>query len=111
MAGVIRRLGPADWQLLREARLRALRDAPYAFGSTFAEEVTREESWWTTSAERLAWFVSIEDDEPTGLVAGVPIDNDPGCRAVISMWVSPDRRGSGTAQALWGALAGWARKD
>jgi len=36
---------------------------------------------------------------------------DPGCRAVISMWVSPDRRGSGTAQALWGALAGWARKD
>jgi len=111
MAGVVRRLGPTDCRLLRTVRLRALRDAPYAFGSTFAEEMAREESWWTTSAERLAWFVSIEGDEPTGLIAGVPIDDDSGCRAVISMWVSPDRRGSGTAQALWAALAAWARKD
>ena len=28
-----------DWQALREIRLKALRDAPNAFGSTYAEQV------------------------------------------------------------------------
>lgn len=41
MAFTVRRLSPREWSLLREARLRALADAPYAFGSTFSEEVDR----------------------------------------------------------------------
>jgi len=32
-------LGPEDWELFREIRLRALREAPYAFGSRYDDWV------------------------------------------------------------------------
>ena len=47
----IRTLHPADWPLYRDLRLRALLDAPYAFGSTYAEESKRTDDAW---AARLA---------------------------------------------------------
>jgi hypothetical protein len=35
-----------DWQALREVRLQALRDAPYAFASTHAREAAFADDEW-----------------------------------------------------------------
>jgi ribosomal protein S18 acetylase RimI-like enzyme len=104
----IRRLQPADWPVLRSARLRALGDAPYAFGSTLAEEEENPDAWWQASAERLAWFVSEEDGDVVGLVAGFPSE-DTGCPEIISMWVDAGHRGSGVAEQLLSEVLDWAR--
>src|SRR5260370_40561367 len=92
VAFAVRRLTRREWSLLREARLRALADAPYAFGSTFAEEVARDQGWWGNSLGELAWFVAkarSDSDEAAGLIAGLSAADDPSARAGISMWIAP----------------------
>ena len=44
--GTIERLGPDDWQEFREIRLRALADAPTAFGMTLADAEQQTEDAW-----------------------------------------------------------------
>jgi ribosomal protein S18 acetylase RimI-like enzyme len=112
MAFGIHRVGPSEWRRLREIRLRALSDAPYAFGSTFEAELAWEDDRWVASVEQLAWFIATDGNEAVGLIAGLRAEgDDPRCRAVISMWVDPRCRGSGTAQALFASLADWAVQD
>ena len=111
---MIRRLAPGEWQLLRTVRLHALEDAPYAFGSSFAEEVGRGDDWWRASTTRLAWFVATTGPSvvPVGLVAGLPAAiDDPDARAVISMWVDAPHRGKGVAALLLDVVERWARAE
>jgi len=111
----VRRLSPQEWRLLRQVRLRALEDAPYAFGSTFSEESEHSDDWWMKSVRNLAWFVADEHDgEPVGLAAGIPPGeewNPHDCPEIISMWVQPSHRGTGVAVALLKAVISWAASE
>ena len=107
MPGSVRRLAPSEWRLLREVRLRALADAPSAFGSTWEEEAARGDEWWITSVAALGWFVAVDGSEVTGLIAGVLGEESDACH-VVSTWVAPERRGSGSAQQLVAAVVAWA---
>jgi ribosomal protein S18 acetylase RimI-like enzyme len=114
VAVVVRRLGASEWPLLRAVRLRALADAPDAFGSTFDAEAGRSDEWWAASASNLAWFVATAGaggDDQVGLVAGLPPGEEPDSRSVISMWVAATHRGRGVAVALLDAVERWARAD
>lgn len=71
----------------------------------------------------MAWFLAWRDGQPVGIVGGAGPGGKPGGegstsrgdsqgeRHVISMWVDPSARGTGIADALIGAIAGWARSD
>lgn len=107
MSELVRRLGTEEWRLLREVRLRALADAPYAFGSTREEEAAREDEWWVTSLTTLGWFVAMNGAEASGVIAAIPRDES-GDHHVISTWVAPERRGSGVAHQLVAAVVAWA---
>jgi ribosomal protein S18 acetylase RimI-like enzyme len=104
----VRRLQPGEWEILRQVRLHALQDAPDTFGSSFAEEDERPDTWWQASIERLAWFVAEDHGVVVGLVAGLPTGERP-CPEVISMWVDPRHRGSSVATQLLDAVLDWAR--
>ena len=116
MAVVVRRLEPAEWRLLRTVRLHALADAPYAFGSTYAEESQLEDAWWAQSAARLAWFVAVPSGTPpqrrkaAGLVAGLAAPGSAD-RSVISMWVDAAYRGTRIAVRMLDAVERWARGE
>jgi hypothetical protein len=43
----VRKFAPHEWRLYRDLRLRALRELPDAFGSTFAREAERTDDEWT----------------------------------------------------------------
>jgi GNAT superfamily N-acetyltransferase len=102
----VRRATREDWRGLRELRLRALEESPDAFLATLAEAQARtDEEWrdWVTSG---AIFV---DDAFGGMAGGFVTDE--GDVMLWGMWVAPDRRGSGLAEALARAVIEWARAE
>lgn len=108
----IRRLRPDDWELQRDARLAALRDAPYAFASTVEREAAFDEWQWRARLEQptSAAFAAVEGGVPVGLVAGVTDRTEPVLELqLIGMWVRDSARGSGVADRLVAEMLAWAR--
>ncbi|MFG3338524.1 GNAT family N-acetyltransferase [Glycomyces sp. NPDC048151] len=108
----LRVLTEDDWRLWRELRLAALADAPDAFGSRLADWQNAAEEAWRS---RLAMpgsrnLVAETDGRPAGMASGVPT-GDPAARELIAMWVHPQARGRGVADALIDAVASWARTE
>ena len=115
----VRRITPADADVLRDVRLRALLDAPSAFGSTYAAEVDRPDAEWRQRAESGAagsdrfTALALLDDHCIGIAGGFRNDHD-GHHAdidLVSMWVAPSHRGSGVAALLVDAVLDWARDE
>ncbi|MDL9977982.1 GNAT family N-acetyltransferase [Microbacterium sp. ASV49] len=103
----------ADWQVLRDARLTALRDAPEAFSSTYAREVAFDEKTWRGRTATTRNFVARDaGSQVIGLVGGRRMPDSPSSdREVLSLWVAPSARGHGVAGMLIDAVADWARKE
>jgi len=111
----VRRIRADEWRLWREARLRMLREEA-AYFSTRYEDAVREPDavWQGWTAEAAAGtdkvlYVAEVDSDVLGVVGGFR-RLDPGEVQLISLWVDPDARGRGVAQALIRAVAGWARE-
>ena len=106
----IQRVAPDDWLLLRGVRLAALADAPYAFGSSHAEELRFDEAEWRSRATQFAWFIALDDATPVGVVGGALLEK-PSVRTLFSMWTAERSRGSGVAEGLVNQVSSWARAD
>jgi len=114
LVGVVElhRLSPDDWRLWRIARLQALEDAPYAFGTSLSEwqgEGDLESRWRKRLGDVPFNVVATVDGRPVGQVSGTDLD-DQGSVGLISMWVAPIARGSGVGEALIGAVIVWAEQ-
>ncbi len=106
---LVREIRADDWELMRDVRLSALAEAPYAFGSTYAREAAFGEPQWRGRInERSVSYLAQArpDEEPAGL-AGVYVED--GTADLVSMWVRPGCRGQGVGEALVEAAASWAR--
>ena len=106
----LRTVGADDWQVMRDIRLDALREAPYAFASTYDREAAYPEQIWQ---ERAAAGNSIlayrpeSGDTPVGLVAAIELVA--GELELVSMWVRPETRGRQVGPALVEAVMEYAR--
>ena len=110
----VRRLVPEDAELLRSVRLRALADAPDAFGSTLERELAFSDETWRSRLEPTAnpHFVEERDDGAVlGLVAGVRADGDVSVVYLVAMWVAPTARGTGVADRLVQRVIAWASEQ
>jgi predicted GNAT family acetyltransferase len=97
----LRRLGPDDWETLREIRLKALAESPDAFGSTLSREEPRTEEEWRHQLSRSGPVYVVEDPGPVSM--GGIFDNQ-GTPHVWGMWTDPAHRGRGHARAILDAL-------
>jgi GNAT superfamily N-acetyltransferase len=103
----VRELGPDDWRDFRDLRLQALSDAPYAFGSTFADWRDAVEERWRGRLTAVPYNVIAEvSGRPAGMASGSIEGDEPA--ELISMWVAPSARGLGVGGALIDAVAKWA---
>jgi ribosomal protein S18 acetylase RimI-like enzyme len=111
---VIVPITPLKTFLFKDVRLRALQDAPRAFGSTYARESQLADSDWIKRVERWngelgAGFLAMDENTACG-IAGSFLDQDDGTRAhLISMWTAPTHRNRGIGRQLVNEVLNWAR--
>ena len=109
----IRRVRADEWRALRDVRLRALEEAPYAFGTRYEEARGRAERWWiewtarSCDGDGQAFFIAWDGGDPVG-IAGTYLEED-GRRWLISMWTDPASRGKGVGPALVDTVVAFAR--
>jgi ribosomal protein S18 acetylase RimI-like enzyme len=107
----VRRVRADEVEPMRDLRLRALRDAPLAFGSTYARELAYEPELWeqrtreNAAGERSVAFVL----EPwAGMAVGAIHEDEPEVAHLYAMWVAPEARRAGAGHALVDAVIAWA---
>lgn len=114
MAVQVRRIRADEGTLLRDLRLAALRDAPFAFESSFETESHRPGEVWDADATARsegplsATFIAEWDGRVAGLVGAYRSPEAPGTVELVSLWVEPAARGHGLAQSLVQAITQWA---
>jgi GNAT superfamily N-acetyltransferase len=110
-AFVVRRVRQDEWRELRALRLRALADAPDAFGATLADaEAEPDEAWQERAEADRVTIVAEVEGRLVGMAAGGTAPIDGSTAALYSMWVEPAQRGTGMAAAIVGAIVDWARR-
>jgi GNAT superfamily N-acetyltransferase len=114
MSVEISRITPDDGPELQAVRLAALADAPFAFGSTLAEEAERTDAEWSDRArwgaagvERIT-LLARQEQRVVGIAGGYREEIGATEVDLVSMWTAPDVRRSGLGRRLVGAVIDWA---
>jgi GNAT superfamily N-acetyltransferase len=101
-------------ETFKAVRLRALADAPNAFGSTYAREAQFTHAEWLARIER--WngvrgigFLAMDAGEGCGIAGGLLAEDDAPRATLVSMWTAATHRQSGVGRLLVDAVANWAR--
>ncbi len=109
---VVNRIRSDQWRILRDVRLRALEEAPYAFGTTLVEGQKRTDRDWqdmvrdhATLADR-AYFMAYVEDNPCGMAGCYRTASD--TVMLTAMWVAPEFRGQKIGEQIVRAVIEWA---
>lgn len=102
-----------DWRRLRDLRLQALADTPYAFVETFVNAVAQTEEDWRQRARRSegtdqTGVAAVDGDRWVGTMRAAVMDEKP---VLLSVFVAPSHRGRqhGVTDALLDAIESWVR--
>lgn len=104
-----------DEAQVRALRLRALREAPHAFGSSLELEDAHPDTHWSelvehsAAAEEGALFVAVERERWIAMAGARWFNRSEGIAQLWGMWVDPGARGRGLGRALVEEVAAWAR--
>jgi ribosomal protein S18 acetylase RimI-like enzyme len=96
----------------KAVRLRALQDTPLAFGSTYARESQFSDADWQQRTANLITPRSIgylaHDGDYCGIAVSFLNEQNPQHAELVSMWVAPEQRRTGTGRLLVDAIEFWA---
>lgn len=109
----IRPIVPQDAFVFKAVRLRALQDAPHAFGSTYATESQFADSEWLVRIERMSGkrgvgFLAMDGETACGIAGSFLDENDSTRAQLISMWTAPSHRHQGIGRLLINEILKWA---
>lgn len=110
----VRRIQTGETDLFKQMRLASLRDAPYAFSSTYESALQRSADSWREQADSTAQgsdratFIAFSDDAPIGIAALYRLPDKLDIGEVLQVWVAPEYRGTGATRDLMDAVFKWA---
>jgi ribosomal protein S18 acetylase RimI-like enzyme len=107
----IRQLRSDELERFRALRLRALRDAPAAFGTTFEDARGWSPERWSALFSSLLAFVATTGDDDVGMVRTALDPQVARAGRLGSLWVAPEARGAGVGSALVETAIAWARRE
>lgn len=111
---VVTRIRADQWRILRDVRLRALEEAPYAFSTTLAEGEKRTDRDWQDMARDhanlldRAYFMAYVGDNPCGMAGCYRKASD--TVVLTAMWVAPEVRGQNIGEQIVLAVIEWAQE-
>jgi ribosomal protein S18 acetylase RimI-like enzyme len=77
---------------LRSIRLRALQDAPDAFGTTLEQACANSDEVWAKQVVELPTFVAVENGRDVAMVRCARDQHSAETGWLLSMWVAPEFR-------------------
>ncbi len=103
-------LGAGDEDRYREIRLRALKEAPKAFASTFEREEAFDREVWTSrlTGDAVVNLLALDDGRPVGMTSARIEEKD--AAQLLGMWVAPEARGREVGRLLIEEVVRWARE-
>lgn len=111
---IVTRIRSDQWRILKNVRLRALEEAPYAFGTTLAGGKKRTDRDWqdmardhATLSDR-AYFMAYVGNSPCGMAGCYRTTSD--TVVLTAMWVAPEFRGQKIGEQIVHAVIKWARE-
>ena len=104
-------LGPGEGARLRSIRLRALQDAPDAFGTTFEQASANSDDVWAKQVVDLPTFVGVKGGRDVAMVRCTRDRDKADTAWLLSMWVAPEIRRSGVGASLVDLVVAWARAN
>ena len=108
-------MGETD--LYRQMRLASLRDAPYAFGTTYDSALQRSSEFWRERAESTAHgtdgvtFIAFSNAIPIGMSTLLRINGQADEGELMQVWIAPEFRGTTAIWVLMDTIFRWAREN
>jgi len=112
---IIKPVTPLNTFIFKAVRLRALQDAPHAFGSNYAKESQFADSEWLARVQRMngesgAGFLAIDGETTCGIAGAFLDQKDPTRAHLISMWTASTHRQQGIGRLLVKEVLNWAHR-
>jgi RimJ/RimL family protein N-acetyltransferase len=113
----IRRIRTGEANLFKQIRLMSLKDAPYAFSSTYASAIERSAESWREHAESTAFgskratFIAFSEEAPVGMAALYRLEDRSDTGELLQVWVSSKFRGTRVIWDLMDAIFQWAAEN
>lgn len=106
------KIGPEDWQEVRDVYLKLLKFDPGAFVDEYDEVESRNEQDWRQSLEKSgATFIAKDNGKAVGMGRISFYDELPGVPVLHKLGVFPEYRGKGIARKLIKAREEWAKSQ
>jgi ribosomal protein S18 acetylase RimI-like enzyme len=102
---VIRLAEPKDWEVVRDIRLRSLREEPDAYESEYQTEARLEPGMWKQRLATASSYLAFDDDDQALVGLATGLESRDGDTYVVGMYVVPEARGRGCAHRLLDAIA------
>ena len=113
----VRRIKFDEIDLYKQVRLVSLKDAPYAFETTYDSAVRRSDEVWRERVESGAegtdgaTFLAFSGELPIGIAALFRIKDRVNVGELMQVWVSPEYRGTTVTRDLMDTIFKWAGEN
>ena len=113
----IRRIQPGETDLYKQIRLMALKEAPYAFTSTYDSALQRSDQSWREQVESSALgsdratFIAFANHVPIGIAALYRDQENSDTGELLQVWVHPEFRGTTVIWDLLDTIFQWAAEN